>query len=182
MDLASSLAQGSGHIPRTRPSLGFPDKSGLVGGNFGHRDVLFHRYTVLDPLVFSAKRTSTKELFRRVDCSSLPKVNPGYLTLENVTLLPHLGSATIETGDAMKAPSFGEPGCGAAEWHRRTGSGGLNEQGRLLPLPGPDFVRPARAQTSPGEATPPRSEIVRITERNSSGAPPVPFDTTGTTA
>jgi lactate dehydrogenase-like 2-hydroxyacid dehydrogenase len=30
-----------------------------------------------------------------------PKVNPGYLTLENVTLLPHLGSATMETRDAM---------------------------------------------------------------------------------
>ena len=29
------------------------------------------------------------------------KVNPGYLMLENVTLLPHLGSATIETRDAM---------------------------------------------------------------------------------
>jgi lactate dehydrogenase-like 2-hydroxyacid dehydrogenase len=30
-----------------------------------------------------------------------PNVNPGYLTLENVALLPHLGSATIETRDAM---------------------------------------------------------------------------------
>jgi lactate dehydrogenase-like 2-hydroxyacid dehydrogenase len=30
-----------------------------------------------------------------------PKVNPGYLTLENVALLPHLGSATIEVRDAM---------------------------------------------------------------------------------
>jgi len=30
-----------------------------------------------------------------------PNVNPSYLTLENVTLLPHLGSATIETRDAM---------------------------------------------------------------------------------
>ena len=30
-----------------------------------------------------------------------PKVNPGYLKLENVALLPHLGSATIETRDAM---------------------------------------------------------------------------------
>lgn len=30
-----------------------------------------------------------------------PKVNPGYLTLENVALLPHLGSATIETRHAM---------------------------------------------------------------------------------
>ena len=30
-----------------------------------------------------------------------PKVNPGYLGLENVVLLPHLGSATIETRDAM---------------------------------------------------------------------------------
>src|SRR5271170_873191 len=30
-----------------------------------------------------------------------PKVNPGYLTLENVTLLPHIGAATIETLDAV---------------------------------------------------------------------------------
>jgi lactate dehydrogenase-like 2-hydroxyacid dehydrogenase len=30
-----------------------------------------------------------------------PNVNPGYLTLENVALLPHLGSATIETREAM---------------------------------------------------------------------------------
>ncbi|OWK38220.1 2-hydroxyacid dehydrogenase [Fimbriiglobus ruber] len=30
-----------------------------------------------------------------------PKVNPAYLTLENVTLLPHIGSATIETRDAI---------------------------------------------------------------------------------
>jgi lactate dehydrogenase-like 2-hydroxyacid dehydrogenase len=30
-----------------------------------------------------------------------PRVNPGYLALENVAVLPHLGSATIETRDAM---------------------------------------------------------------------------------
>lgn len=30
-----------------------------------------------------------------------PKVHPGYMALENVALLPHLGSATIETRDAM---------------------------------------------------------------------------------
>ena len=30
-----------------------------------------------------------------------PRVNPGYFALENVALLPHLGSATIETRDAM---------------------------------------------------------------------------------
>jgi lactate dehydrogenase-like 2-hydroxyacid dehydrogenase len=30
-----------------------------------------------------------------------PKLNPGYLKLENVVLLPHLGSATTETRDAM---------------------------------------------------------------------------------
>jgi lactate dehydrogenase-like 2-hydroxyacid dehydrogenase len=30
-----------------------------------------------------------------------PRVNPEYLTLENVVLLPHLGSATTETRDAM---------------------------------------------------------------------------------
>ena len=30
-----------------------------------------------------------------------PRVNPGYLGLENVVLLPHLGSATVQTRDAM---------------------------------------------------------------------------------
>lgn len=30
-----------------------------------------------------------------------PKLNPGYLELENVVLLPHLGSATLETRNAM---------------------------------------------------------------------------------
>jgi lactate dehydrogenase-like 2-hydroxyacid dehydrogenase len=30
-----------------------------------------------------------------------PKVNPGYLDLDNVFLLPHLGSGTIETRNAM---------------------------------------------------------------------------------
>ena len=30
-----------------------------------------------------------------------PKIHPGYLALENVVLLPHLGSATTETRDAM---------------------------------------------------------------------------------
>ena len=30
-----------------------------------------------------------------------PKVNPGYLELDNVTLLPHIGSATLETRVAM---------------------------------------------------------------------------------
>ena len=30
-----------------------------------------------------------------------PRVDPGYLTLENVVLLPHLGSATVATRDAM---------------------------------------------------------------------------------
>jgi lactate dehydrogenase-like 2-hydroxyacid dehydrogenase len=30
-----------------------------------------------------------------------PAVNPGYLGLENIVLLPHIGSATVETRDAM---------------------------------------------------------------------------------
>lgn len=30
-----------------------------------------------------------------------PQVNPGYLELDNVYLLPHLGSATVETRNAM---------------------------------------------------------------------------------
>jgi len=57
-----------------------------------------------------------------------PKMNPGYLTLENVTLLPHLGSHHRDAR-CHGAPGSGEPGCGAAEGHHGTGSGGLNEQG-----------------------------------------------------
>ena len=30
-----------------------------------------------------------------------PQIHPGYLSLDNVTLLPHLGSATVETRTAM---------------------------------------------------------------------------------
>lgn len=30
-----------------------------------------------------------------------PRLNPGYLELDNVVLLPHLGSATVETRNAM---------------------------------------------------------------------------------
>ncbi|MEI7835827.1 MAG: NAD(P)-dependent oxidoreductase [Planctomycetota bacterium] len=30
-----------------------------------------------------------------------PKIFPGYLGLENVALLPHLGSGAVETRDAM---------------------------------------------------------------------------------
>jgi lactate dehydrogenase-like 2-hydroxyacid dehydrogenase len=37
-----------------------------------------------------------------------PKVNPGYLALENVALLPHLGSATIETREAMGYRALGD--------------------------------------------------------------------------
>jgi lactate dehydrogenase-like 2-hydroxyacid dehydrogenase len=43
----------------------------------------------------------------RVACAGLdvydgePTVNPGYLGLQNVVLLPHLGSATVETREAM---------------------------------------------------------------------------------
>ena len=36
-----------------------------------------------------------------------PKVFPGYLGLQNVSLLPHLGSATIETRDAMGQRALG---------------------------------------------------------------------------
>ncbi|MBU8539937.1 2-hydroxyacid dehydrogenase [Falsiroseomonas tokyonensis] len=36
-----------------------------------------------------------------------PKIFPGYLGLENVALLPHLGSATIETRDAMGQRALG---------------------------------------------------------------------------
>jgi glyoxylate reductase len=38
-----------------------------------------------------------------------PKVNPGYLDLDNVYLLPHLGSATVETRNAMGFKALDNP-------------------------------------------------------------------------
>jgi glyoxylate reductase len=64
-----------------------------------------------------------------------PEVHPGLLDLENVVVIPHLGSATVETRDAMgmlaaenliealegrRPPTLIDPGM----WDRRRGSAG----------------------------------------------------------
>jgi lactate dehydrogenase-like 2-hydroxyacid dehydrogenase len=36
-----------------------------------------------------------------------PKLNPGYLSLKNTLLLPHMGAATIETRTAMGMLALG---------------------------------------------------------------------------
>jgi lactate dehydrogenase-like 2-hydroxyacid dehydrogenase len=41
-------------------------------------------------------------MWRRRDVfADEPAVHPGYLALENVVLLPHIGSATVEARNAM---------------------------------------------------------------------------------
>jgi glyoxylate reductase len=60
------------------------------------------RGTLIDDSALIAALHSGQVGFAGLDVyDGEPHVNPGYLALENVVLLPHLGSATTETRDAM---------------------------------------------------------------------------------
>jgi phosphoglycerate dehydrogenase-like enzyme len=60
------------------------------------------RGTLVDDTALIAALTSGQIAAAGLDVyDGEPRVNPGYLGLENVVLLPHLGSATTETRDAM---------------------------------------------------------------------------------
>jgi lactate dehydrogenase-like 2-hydroxyacid dehydrogenase len=60
------------------------------------------RGTLIDDTALIAALGSGQVGFAGLDVyDGEPRLNPGYLGLENVVLLPHLGSATTETRDAM---------------------------------------------------------------------------------
>ena len=60
------------------------------------------RGTLIDDIALIAALASGQVAAAGLDVyDGEPAVNPGYLGLENVLLLPHLGSATTETRDAM---------------------------------------------------------------------------------
>jgi lactate dehydrogenase-like 2-hydroxyacid dehydrogenase len=60
------------------------------------------RGTLVDDAALIAALRSGQVAYAGLDVyDGEPVVNPGYLELENVFLLPHLGSATVETRDAM---------------------------------------------------------------------------------
>jgi glyoxylate reductase len=62
------------------------------------------RGTLIDDAALIAALKSGHVAFAGLDVyNNEPKLDPGYLGLENVVLLPHLGSATAETRDAMGA-------------------------------------------------------------------------------
>ena len=62
------------------------------------------RGTLIDDAALIAALKSGQVAFAGLDVyNSEPNLDPGYLALENIVLLPHLGSATAETRDGMGA-------------------------------------------------------------------------------
>jgi len=60
------------------------------------------RGTLVDDTALIAALKSGQVAFAGLDVyDGEPRLNPDYLTLENAVLLPHLGSATMQTRDAM---------------------------------------------------------------------------------
>ena len=60
------------------------------------------RGTLVDDDALIAALKSGQVSFAGLDVfAGEPNIHPGYRALENAVLLPHLGSATIETRDAM---------------------------------------------------------------------------------
>jgi lactate dehydrogenase-like 2-hydroxyacid dehydrogenase len=60
------------------------------------------RGTLIDDTALVAALTSGQVAFAGLDVfDGEPNIPPAYLSLDNVVLLPHLGSATVETRDAM---------------------------------------------------------------------------------
>jgi lactate dehydrogenase-like 2-hydroxyacid dehydrogenase len=60
------------------------------------------RGTLVEDAALIAALQSGKVGYAGLDVyNNEPKLNPGYLALENVVLLPHLGSATLKTREAM---------------------------------------------------------------------------------
>jgi lactate dehydrogenase-like 2-hydroxyacid dehydrogenase len=90
------------HVPGTDETRKWLDGSRLAAMKRGAIVVNAGRGTSVDDEALIAALKSGHVRAAGLDVfDGEPNVDRGYLTLENVALLPHLGSATIETRDAM---------------------------------------------------------------------------------
>jgi lactate dehydrogenase-like 2-hydroxyacid dehydrogenase len=90
------------HCPATPETVKFLNAARIARLPDGAIVVNTARGAVVDDQALIAALTSGKLAAAGLDVfDGEPKVNPGYLPLENAFLLPHVGSATHDTRDAM---------------------------------------------------------------------------------
>jgi lactate dehydrogenase-like 2-hydroxyacid dehydrogenase len=90
------------HCPTTDATRGFLDASAIEKLPAGAIVINTARGAIVDDEALIAALRSARLGAAGLDVfEGEPRIHPGYLGLDNVYLLPHMGSATVETRNAM---------------------------------------------------------------------------------